>query len=469
MKCPNCQKTFPAKGVKCPNCKIDTVLYMGTVRLSDKLFNQGLERLKSGDIFHGIEALTKSININKNNVPSRNLLGLALFELGHVGEALKHWIISQSLLLEENPAKSYIESVNKNARQLEKLNDAVGMYNQALGHIKNKSDDLAIIQLKKAVDINPRFVDALNLLTLCYLIQNDKDRAIHTAERVIAIDVFNPIALNYYAMINPGKSRLPRSMSKSQQPPKKGLYKSMDVDEKKQRNFHFAELLTFIIGVACTAAAFYFLLLPAMESSRETERQEAAAALSAEAISHQEQLTRMQEAQDDSQLEISRLNTDLDDVIANLVEQRRINDVNHAYFLYRGDELRAAVTILEGFDTAGLPPDIQQRVATILEGAYPQLATGYFNVGRNDFNPPRDSYMALVNLENALRFMDSESADYNRLLFMLGTLYYDESGRTDDAYDMLSALLERAPALPNFTGGERTAISNMMTGLEARR
>jgi len=469
LKCPNCQKTFKT-GIKCPSCKIDTVLYMGTVRLSDKLHNQGLERLKNGDIFHGIEALTKSISINKNNVPSRNLLGLALFEVGHVGEALKHWIISQSLLTEDNHAKTYIENVNKNARQLEKLNDAVGMYNQALEHIKSKSDDLAIIQLKKAVEINPRFVDALNLLTLCYLIQNDKDRAISTAERVISIDVFNPVALNYYAMLNPGKSRLPRAMSKSknQTPSKKGPYKSVGMDEKKQRNFHFAELLTFIIGVACTAAAFYFLLLPAMDSARETERNAAAQALAEADIAHHHALEQASGAQDDLQLEITRLTIDMQDLTFDLVEQRRINDVNRAYFLYMNDELRAAVDMLEGFDATGLPHDIQQRVAGIFDGAYPRLGAEYFNAGRAAFAAPRDSYMALVQLENAIRFMNEESTDWHRLLFMLGTLYYDENIRVDDAYDMLTAV-RQPPNLPGFSGGERTAINNMLTSLEARR
>jgi cytochrome c-type biogenesis protein CcmH/NrfG len=446
---------------------------MGTVRLSDKLHNQGLERLKNGDFFHGIEALTKSISINKNNVPSRNLLGLALFEMGHVGEALKHWIISKSMLNEENPAEKYIESANKNARQLERLNDAVGMYNQALGHIKQKSDDLAIIQLKKAVEINPRFVDALNLLTLCYLIQNDRERALSTAERVLGVDINNPVALNYYSIINPGKTRSLRNAVKPKSPQSvsKGPYKSIELEEKKQRNFHFAELLTFLIGVACTAAACYFLLIPALDSARETERQDAAQALAETQADYRQQLNQAETEKAELNQEISRLGDNKQEISGDLAEQLRINDVNRAYFLYINDELRAAVDLLDGFDSYGLPHDIRQRIVEIHEGAYPRLGLEYYNLGLAAFNAPRDSYMALVHLENAHRFLSDEATQYNRLLFMLGVLYYDdEQNRMEEAYAVLSALRERAPNLPHpFTGAERTLFNRMLNSLEERQ
>ena len=56
--------------------------------------------------------------------------------------------------------------LQKNAREMEKCNDAVRMYNQAITYLKQGSDDLAIIQLKKSIDNNPNFIDAYNLMTL---------------------------------------------------------------------------------------------------------------------------------------------------------------------------------------------------------------------------------------------------------------------------------------------------------------
>ncbi|MCL1882756.1 MAG: hypothetical protein FWF81_03275 [Defluviitaleaceae bacterium] len=469
MKCPNCQKNFNS-GVKCPNCKVDTVLYIGTVRLSDKLHNKGLERLKANDFYHGIEALAKSISINKNNVPSRNLLGLALFEIGHVGEALKHWVISKSMLQDDNPAEKYIESVHKNSRKLEQYNDAVGMFNQALGHIKQKSDDLAIIQLKKAVEINPRFVDALNLLTLCYLIQNDRERATTMAERVISIDSFNPVALNYYTILNPGKKLFrPASSKKMTAPLPRGTYTPIGLEDKKPRNFHFAELFTFLIGVAVTVAACYFLLIPALERSQESDVSRLEQDFAEARAENLELLNQAEAEQDELRQEILTLSDDIASLVENLSVEQRINAVNHAYFLYLEDELRMAVDTLEGMDMSDLPHDIQQRLTDTINSAYPRLGLNYYNAGLSAFNAPRDAYMALVNLENAHRFMSQDVAQYNRLLFMLGVLYFDED-RFDEAYDILSILGERAPNLPSpFTGAERTLFSTMMNRIEEQR
>ncbi|MCL1878209.1 MAG: hypothetical protein FWF80_05080 [Defluviitaleaceae bacterium] len=469
MKCPNCLKNFSG-GVKCPACKVDTVLYMGTVRLSDRLHNKGLERLRVGDLFHGIELLTKSIAINKNNVPSRNLLGLALFEVGHVGEALKHWIVSQSMLKEDNLATKYIESVNKNARKLEGLNDAVDMYNQALEHIRHKSDDLAIIQLKKAVEINPRFVDALNLLTLCYLIQNERERAATAAERVLSLDIMNPVALNYYAIIFPGKKPSRQASTKPKgQPIPKGPYKTIDLEEKKKKNFHVAELFMFIIGIAVASAALYFLLVPALRRSWEAENQRLEDAHAEASVNYRARITQAAEEYAARGREIEALEADLVRAQIENDSLHRESEVNIAYFDFLDDELRDAVNRLELIgDFSGLPPNIQQRANFILTEAYPLLGQNYYNLGLAAFNAtPRDSHMAVIHLANAQRFLDDESDQWNRLLFMLGNLYYDD-GRLTDALAALSELYERAPGLPTpFTGAERTRFNNMMTTLES--
>lgn len=480
MKCPNCQNSF-RQGKKCPHCGVDTVLYLATVRLSDKLYNQGLERLKAGDFFHGISTLTKSISINKNNVPARNVLGLALYEVGHVGEALKHWIISKEMLKDENPAARYIDTITKNARRLESLNDAVEMYNQALSHIKQKSDDLAIIQLKKAVEINPRFVDALNLLTLCYLIQNERERATAMAERVVSIDAFNPVALNYYTILNPGRTRPPRSAHKPKDTPHitKGPYKPMGLEEKKPRNFHFAELFMFLIGVAVTVAAGYFLVIPAFDGARETERQDAEQALADARVEFQAELNEAETAADALRAEIASLNESIWEISADLVTERRINHVNHAYMLFNAvdaanneenlAELRRIVNMFDDFDRENLLHDTEQRIDAIFDGAYPRLGLGYYNAGLASFNPPRDSYMALVHLENARRFLNEDDAQWDRMLFMLGVLYYDAGG-IEAADEVLSELYERNPNLPHpFTGTERTLFGNMLVSIEAQR
>jgi len=461
MQCPNCNATYTS-GNKCPSCNIDTVLYMGITRLSNKLYNQGLERLRNADFTYGIEALKKSVNVNKNNVPARNLLGLALFEVGHVGEALMHWVVSTSLLKEDNPASDYIEKVHKNARNLEKLNDAVGMYNQALGHIKQKSDDLAIIQLKKAVETNPRFVDAINLLTLCYLIQSDKDRAAASVERVLTLDVQNPGALSYYSVLNPGRSRpsliRQNTAPRRQVPAQNTSYKALQ--EKKATNFHISEILSFVLGVISAAAIIYFLIIPALQSEGDAEvarvrQQLEAAQLTHEAILEDtnERTAIMAESMEGLQAEITNLE-------AARELQDRIIRVHHAYRLFSENQLQESIDRIENIDTAGLPPDIIGYMEDIRAGAYPQLGATHFTVGQQAFNG-NDHYLALVNLELAFRFLDETSTNWNELLFLLGSIYYSD-GRLEEAQGLISALRERAP-------NHRPVLStNMLNSINAQ-
>ena len=461
MQCPNCQRNY-SSGNKCPHCNVDIVLYMGITRMSNKLFNKGLERLKAADFYHGIDLLSKSVAINKNNVPARNLLGLALFEAGHVGDALKHWVISTSLLKDENPASRYIDKAHKNARALERLSDAVEMYNQALGHIKQKSDDLAIIQLKKAVETNPRFIDAHNLLTLCYLIQNDKDKASATAERVLALDALNPIALNYYNILHPGKGRTrkpPQPSVQGKPLSESGPYKTISLEEKKQKNFHIAEILFFIIGAACAAALLYFLFIPAIEREHDTQLQTARNELQAAESQYQAQRTEAEAQADELGTEISRLESDINQVQGILDLRNREIQVHHAFQSYLNEELeghlRNAVNILDGLDISGLPHNVLAIMENIRVSAYPRLGLEYYNTGLAAFND-NDYNLALVSLEYAHRFLDDEATQWNELLFMLASIYYNHSDdRNDEAQELLLELQYRAP-------NHRAALVNSM-------
>ena len=204
MICPNCQKENKP-GIFCRYCHVDMVVFSGVEYISNKLYNQGLARLKVGDFYHGTKILEKSILVNRDNIPARNLLGLALFEVGHIGEALKHWNISCIIQPGNNPAKRYLSSLIEHRSELERLNSTAMMFNKALAHIKQKSTDLAIIQLRKTVEANPKFIDAHNLLTFCYLVRGDRENALSIAEKVLAFDNLNPNALNYYRTINPTK------------------------------------------------------------------------------------------------------------------------------------------------------------------------------------------------------------------------------------------------------------------------
>ena len=176
MICHNCGFQVEGSDI-CPNCGADVALMEKARNASLRQYNKGVVLAKEGDYSGAIACLNRCILIDKRNHVARNLLGIAYYQVGMVSDALKQWIISASIKNKNNPAEKYIASLQKNARLLEKYNDAINMYNKALRQFKQGSTDLALIQLKKAVSLNPNFVEAYNLLTAYYLSVNDKLRA----------------------------------------------------------------------------------------------------------------------------------------------------------------------------------------------------------------------------------------------------------------------------------------------------
>jgi len=414
------------------------------------MYNKALSKLNNGDITQGIELLTRSVSVNKNNVPARNLLGLALFEIGYVGDALKHWVISQSLLKENNPANQYVEEARKNSRALEALNDAVTKYNQALTYIRQKSDDLAIIQLKRAVELNPRFVDALNLLALCHLIQNDRDRAAAAAERVLAVDIQNPVALNYLSILAPGRAKPDVRKSRSRRPEVEKRTHSYSrptpVQEKKPRAFRFDIILALVIGAACSFAVVYILLFPALHQQNDMVIAEyrqrlidADAAREDDAQRHAEAITEIEQS-------MTAMSIEIEQVIADYDRQDNLIRFHNMYNLYRDGQLREAIDSLETIEISVLPPDLRDRADRMREEIYPVLFTQYSQAGITAFYA-EDHMLALVQLENAIRFMTEDSPRTASFLYAMGYIYSLDEARHAEARVFLT---EQRSRFPNY-------------------
>ena len=78
----------------CTNCGADVTLYKRIIYISNRFYNDGLERAGVRDLTGAITSLRQSLKFDKNNVEARNLLGLVYFETGEVVAALSEWVIS---------------------------------------------------------------------------------------------------------------------------------------------------------------------------------------------------------------------------------------------------------------------------------------------------------------------------------------------------------------------------------------
>lgn len=197
MKCNKCGATLTDSSF-CNKCGTNVVVYKKLISASNAFYNRGLEKAQVRDLSGAIEDLENSLKINKKNIPARNLLGLVYFEMGDVVSALSEWIVSKNYQPEDNVADAYIEEVQKNTGHLESYNTSFKKYNQSLLYAKQGSLDLAIIQLKKVLSLNEKFVSAHLLLALVAIQSNQIELARKELKKVLHIDRGNVLALAYF-------------------------------------------------------------------------------------------------------------------------------------------------------------------------------------------------------------------------------------------------------------------------------
>ncbi|MBR1736556.1 MAG: tetratricopeptide repeat protein, partial [Firmicutes bacterium] len=259
MKCPNCGSETK-ENKKCPGCGVEPNLYIYTTSLSIKLYNIGLEEARRGNLSAAQKSLEDSILYNKGNIQARNLLGLVYYETGHIADAVRQWIISDNIQKEENAAHEYLDYFKNNIREFEILNDSVKLYNAAIKYVKDKNDDIAVIRLKKAIDNNPKFVDAYNLLALCYILQRDYEKAAELVSNVLSIDKNNMTALAYMREIGIDKVRNSTSSRKAA-PIKKNVIKPV-IDLNSTKSQRIRNAIMFAAGCLCAAVVMFVLIIP---------------------------------------------------------------------------------------------------------------------------------------------------------------------------------------------------------------
>lgn len=267
MKCPIC-KTEVQNGHICPKCNENAYVLNKIFNISVRLYNEALQRANKKDFSNAICLVEKSLYFNKNNYQARNLLGLLYYQTGRLGDAVKQWILSSNINQNKNNrAFYYINIFKKDIRNFEKLDDAVRLYNQAIIYLKNRNDDLAVIRLKKALDINPNFIDAMNLLAFCYIIQRKYKKSLKILHSVLLLDVNNKMALRYIEEIE-SKRKKNKEEVLSEEYTYNGMVKTVDEDEEyskvksKSNNNGVVVFLSFIFGILLCGLSIYFLIIP---------------------------------------------------------------------------------------------------------------------------------------------------------------------------------------------------------------
>ncbi len=276
---------------------------MKLVYQSNYWYNDGLKKANIRDLSGAIKSLRKSLQYNQANIAARNLLGLVYYGRGDVIEGLVEWILSKNFQSHDNIANYYISKVQEVPGELEAIDQAVKKFNQSLEYARQNGEDLAIIQLKKVVSAHPAYVKAYQLLALLYIQTEQYGNARSMLRTAHKLDTTDEITLKYMHELNQiRKSRTVRIKEKE-----KGKEEQQTVTYsignetiiqpvasgfKENTGLH--TIINILIGLVVGVAVMWFLIMPAVNSSRQRDTNEQTAQFSDQIATQEAQISALQ-------------------------------------------------------------------------------------------------------------------------------------------------------------------------------
>ena len=460
MFCYNCGRRLSEHDF-CTSCGVDVSLYKKIMCVSNMYYNEGLEKAGVRDLSGAITSLRQSLKFNKNNIEARNLLGLVYFEMGEVVAALSEWVISKNLKPEKNVADDYIEKLQSNYGRLESINSTIKKYNQALVYCNQDSKDLAVIQLKKVLSLNPRFIRAHQLLALLYMDREEWERAERELRKCIDIDRNNTQTLRYLheveMMLTPDeavKSGTKRKKDEAvrYQSDNEIIIQPLNVKEPKRSGV--GTLVNIGIGLVMGIAVTYFLLVPAAETNANNEAKATITKISNESDAKTVKIQELESQITTLSREVSSLKQEIEGYVGNDGTLQTIDKLLSTASEYIADgDIHAAAAELEviagNVDITQMSEGFQMLYAAVFGAIGPELSAEYYTEGYEYFRT-EDYSLAIETLAKSVEY-DLTNAD---ALYFLGRSY-QKSGDTDNAVIVYNQVLERFPGSDRAKNAER--------------
>ena len=415
MRCYKCNSVLTDNDY-CLKCGADVSVYKIVVKSSNSYYNLGLAKAQVRDLTGAVSALKTSLKINKSNIKARNLLGLVYFEIGETALALKEWVISVNLKPDKNVATVYIKKVKFNPNKLEQLNQAAKKYNYALNKLQEGSDDVALIQLKKVVTLNPRFVRAQLLLGLLYMKHGNMDKAAKTIKKALETDRTNTLGLRYMDELNnEGIAAASKNDEVYYKPKKKGLSGNdviLPPNSYKEPSSGMLTVVQILFGVIIGVALVWFLVVPSKVQNAKRESNDTIKQYSESMSSQSVRITDLEKQLSEAKDELKTVKDELAGYAGDSGSVNMYAGLIDAVSYYLDDDFDNAMVELAKIDVTKLPTDKAKSLYTLLNENCNSGAETYLKAGSNAYDKS-DYITAVKYLELSYKFTpESDEAIY---------------------------------------------------------
>ena len=411
---------------------------------SNYWYNDGLKKANIRDMSGAITSLKRSLQYNTANIAARNLLGLVYYGRGDVVEALVEWILSKNFQSHDNIANYYISKVQETPGELAEINQAVKRYNQSLIYAKQNGEDLAIIQLKKAIAAHPTYVKAYQLLAFLYLHTEQyasARQALRTAHR---LDTTNELTLRYMHELNQIRKERPVPVKNAQKKEQQTVTYNIGNEtiiqpvastfkEHSGRN----TVINIGIGVLVGIAVMWFLIMPAMNSSKQKKLNEQVVEFSDQIATQKSQISALKteleeyratsEEAENAQATAASTQESYE-TLMNVAAHYKAKDMSNAAML---EELLKITP--DSLGTTG-----RETYDEITGKLFPEMCSKLYSTSQKNFEVANYEY-AVSNLETVMS-MDEGYEDGQAMLLLAQS--YEKQGEQDKANLLYQKLVE---------------------------
>ncbi len=385
---------------------------------------------------------------------ARNLLGLVYFETGEVVAALSEWVISKNMRPKKNIADDYISMIQTNPTRLDTINQTIKKYNQALTYCHQDSLDLAVIQLKKVLSLNPRFIRAHQLLALLYINSEEWEKAKRELTKCMQIDSNNTMTLRYLrevdemllpeeGMKSGGKKKSRSNEVMKYQSGNETIIQPANVREGKG----VGSLLNLGIGLVIGIAIAMFLILPARIQTEKAGINDELRNVSEQSDAKSATIDELEQQLSSVREENETLQQDLQAYMGkdgNLEYYDLLTKAADAYLTDSSDVMTVA-DYLEEIDVTRQEEQIEisesyeKLYNTLLALIGPTLGDSYYDTAYEQYTHVNHQE-AIPNFEKAFKY-DASNGD---ALYYLADAYRSV-GRTEDAKEAYRQVIELFP------------------------
>lgn len=413
MNCLHCGAPVLINDV-CSECGLKQEYLIKAWNTSLYYYNQGLSDAKIRNLTGAENALKTSLRYNKANIDARNLLGLVYYETGQIVEALAQWVISSNYQPEQNLATRYLTIVQGNQNRLSGYDQAAKKYNLTLHYVRQKNNDLALIQLRKILSDNPHFVKAYLILGLIYIQEGNVEKARKALQRALKIDKYNPMAQHYLAELTKNGKQYAAGISSEESYEEEDFIEedaedtseyeedgeesakrkireiiergaaaedinpdqNLEVGSYQEIKYGKHNVLYLVAGLMIGIVAMFFLVMPASIRSIRNEDLELKSAYSAELSGKNVQIASLQEQTTDLQQQVDALTEEMNTMTANASESSIDDNLMSGIQSYMGGDKDAAIQALGTIDLnkAELSETAKSCIQTIVADCESELA-----------------------------------------------------------------------------------------------